>query len=113
MTLSFHDKIQLFEESAEHFIDVLARKDPTRTLTARKIIRQNLMKVKHAQTETNEVLRPDKEYTCLARASQIAFANNVSDAGRVRSWLKNGALNVLASGFIYTVVVLIAKGMEV
>lgn len=51
MTIPFHEKMALYEESAEHIIDLLGRKDPHRTQTARKIIRSNMMKVKSTTLE--------------------------------------------------------------
>lgn len=51
---------ETFQATAEHFIALLERKDPHRTITARQIIRNNMMKVNRyenlrlrGETETN------------------------------------------------------------
>lgn len=103
MTLSTSDKLRYFEESGEHFIDLLERTEPHRTITARHLIRKNLMKVRNdLQTTSNAHFRPD--HAGIRRASQIAFGNRIDSTGRIRAWLKNAALNTGAGVFVFMVV---------
>lgn len=100
------DNFHLFEMSGEHFIEILARHEPHRTQTARRLIRENLMKVKHAANMDND--NNIRSYPALQRAADIAFSNPVnSTVGRVRQWLKD----IGASLSIVTVVLVIAAGM--
>ena len=100
------DNFHLFEMSGEHFIEILARQEPHRTQTARRLIRENIMKVRDAANMDNDKYL--RSYPALQRAADIAFSNPVnSTVGRVRQWLKD----IGASLSVVTVVLLLCAGM--
>lgn len=94
MTLTMDDKLALFEESGEHFIDLLERKGhPHNKKQHIQLIRQNIMKVRNdLQTASNERIRFNYGERGWSRRS-LTGNRPATHARRIQLWLKNAALN--------------------